>query len=82
PIGTFTFLEHGLAPCASVARWQRRLNPLQGRIAAGCQLDRPIDRLVAEAGFAPGKLRNLQLPGPLALRPFGYLYLGTATKPA
>ena len=82
PGGTFTFLEHGLAPCASVARWQRRLNPLQGRIAAGCQLDRPIDRLVAEAGFVPGKLRNLQLPGPLALRPFGYLYLGTATKPA
>ena len=82
PGGTLRFLEHGLARSASVARWQRRLNPLQRHVAAGCQLDRPIDRLVEEAGFSLGDLRNLWLPGPRVLRPFGYLYLGSATKPA
>lgn len=81
PGGTLRFLEHGLAPSASVARWQRRLNPLQRHVAAGCQLDRPIDRLVAGAGFTIGELWNLQLPGPLFMRPFGYLYVGAATKP-
>lgn len=82
PGGTFHFLEHGLSPVAAVARWQRRLDPLQQRMAAGCHLDRPIDRLVEEAGFSMGALRNDELPGPRILRPFGYLYLGVATKSA
>ncbi len=82
PGGTLRFLEHGLARADAIARWQRRLNPLHKHVAAGCHLDRPIDRIVAEAGFTVGELRNLQLPGPRMLRPFGYLYLGTATKPA
>jgi ubiquinone/menaquinone biosynthesis C-methylase UbiE len=81
PGGAFHFLEHGRSPSASVARWQHRLDPLQQRLAAGCHLDRPIDRLLEEAGFLPIELRNLQLPGPRAMRPFGYLYLGTAIKP-
>ena len=81
PGGTFHFLEHGLSPSTSVARWQHRLDPLQRRLAAGCHLDRPIDRLLEDAGFLLGDLRNFELPGPRALRPFGYLYIGTATKP-
>ncbi len=81
PGGTFHFLEHGLSPVAGVARWQRRLNPLQRRLGGGCQLDRPIDRLVREAGFLLRELRFEQMGGPRALQPFGYLYLGVATKP-
>ncbi len=81
PGGTFHFLEHGLSPVPAVARWQRRLNPLQRRLAAGCHLDRQIDRIVEEAGFVLDEVRNDEMTGPLPLRPFGYLYIGTATKP-
>lgn len=82
PGGAFHFLEHGLSPVAHVARWQHRLDPLQQRLAAGCHLDRPIDRLVEEAGFAMGGLRNDDRFGPRLLRPFSYLYLGVAIKRA
>lgn len=81
PGGRLHFLEHGLSPVAAIARWQRRLTPLQQRMAAGCHLDRPIGELVGEVGFSLQELRNDELGGPRPLRPFGYLYLGVATKP-
>ena len=49
--GTLQFLEHGLAPDEGVRRWQRRLDPLQRRIAGGCHLTRPIVELLEAAGF-------------------------------
>ena len=52
PGGTFHFLEHGLAPDEQVRRWQRRLDPLQKRIAGGCHLTRPVIDLLRAAGFA------------------------------
>lgn len=81
PGGTFHFLEHGLSPDPALARWQRRLDPLQQRLAAGCHLDRPIDRLVEGAGFLLPELRHDEMHGPRALRPFGYLFIGVAVKP-
>ncbi len=52
PGGTLHFLEHGLAPDERVRRWQRRLDPVQKRIAGGCHLTRPIVDLLRTAGFA------------------------------
>jgi ubiquinone/menaquinone biosynthesis C-methylase UbiE len=78
--GTFCFLEHGRSPDPGIARWQRRLTPAQRRLFAGCHLDRPIDELVGRAGFRLDRLENDEMPGPRVIRPFGYLYLGTATK--
>lgn len=52
PGGTLHFVEHGLAPDQSVARWQRRLEPLQKRVFGGCHLTRQIVELVEGAGFA------------------------------
>lgn len=52
PGGTLHFLEHGLAPDEQVRRWQRRLDPLQRRIAGGCHFTRPIVDLLRAAGFA------------------------------
>ena len=45
------FLEHGLAPDESVRRWQRRLDPLEQRIAGGCHFTRPVADLLTTAGF-------------------------------
>ena len=51
PGGTLHFVEHGLAPDEDVARWQRRLEPIQKRLAGGCHLTREISDLVTGAGF-------------------------------
>ncbi|WP_299322813.1 class I SAM-dependent methyltransferase [Parasphingopyxis sp.] len=52
PGGTFLFCEHGAAPDAKVAKWQRRIEPVWKRIAGGCHLTRPIGSAVAQAGFS------------------------------
>ncbi len=51
PGGTLHFVEHGLAPDASVRRWQQRLEPLQKRVFGGCHLTRPTVELLEGAGF-------------------------------
>lgn len=75
PGGRLIFCEHGLAPDASVRRWQRRLTPLWSKVAGGCHLDRDIPRLLQEAGFRVDDLQQTYLPGP---RPLTYNYWGTA----
>ena len=75
PGGTLLFAEHGLAPDASVQRWQHRLNPLWKHLAGGCNLDRPIDALIAAAGFAVDDLRRGYADGPRFL---SYVYSGSA----
>lgn len=82
PGGEFHFLEHGLSPEPTVAGWQHRMNGFQQRLAGGCNLDRPIDRLVGDVGFEVHDLGNEYLAGPRVARPWGYLYRGTAIKPA
>jgi ubiquinone/menaquinone biosynthesis C-methylase UbiE len=78
PGGAFHFLEHGLAPTPGVARWQRRLTPVQRRVAGGCHLDRPIALLVEAAGFSVEELDQHYLPGPGVARPLGFVYIGRA----
>ena len=80
PGGRFHFLEHGLCPEPTTARWQHRLNGLEQRIAGGCNLDRPIERLVRDAGFDVAELQNVWLKGPRFSKPWGYLYEGVAMK--
>lgn len=77
PGGSLHFLEHGLAPDSSVADWQRRLQPIQKRIAGGCHLNRRIDDIVARSGLKIKELRAEYGEGP---RPLGYLYRGQATQ--
>jgi ubiquinone/menaquinone biosynthesis C-methylase UbiE len=75
PGGELLFAEHGLAPDPIVQRWQRRLNPAWRRMAGGCNLDRPIDTLIAAAGFRIGDLATGYAKGP---RPMSYIYAGAA----
>jgi SAM-dependent methyltransferase len=81
PGGTLHFLEHGLAPDPKVARWQRRLEPLQSAVFAGCHLTRDTPALVRAAGLDVLELRQEYLPGPRAGRPWSYGTVGVAGVP-
>jgi ubiquinone/menaquinone biosynthesis C-methylase UbiE len=59
--GQFLFLEHGRAPDAAVAHWQDRLNPAWMPVAGGCHLNRPVRRLVEDAGLALGAVQQYYL---------------------
>jgi len=60
-----------------VAQWQDRLTLIQRRVAGGCHLNRPIDRLVGDAGFVVTRMQNYYVKGP---KPMGYMFDGLATK--
>ena len=78
PGGRLHFIEHGHAPDPKVQRWQRRLNPVQRRIAGGCHLDRRIDDLIADAGFEIDQLKTFYVAGPKSM---SYMYAGQAVSP-
>ena len=78
PGAPYLFLEHGRSDHPGTAGWQDRLNPLQRIVGAGCNLNRRIDRLIAEAGLQIDQLDRLRLPR--APRLIGELYRGCARK--
>jgi ubiquinone/menaquinone biosynthesis C-methylase UbiE len=80
PGGRLHFLEHGLAPDDRVASWQRRLDPVQRRVAAGCHLSRDVPGLVSGAGLDMLEVTTRYLPGPRFVRPWGYAYVGHARR--
>jgi ubiquinone/menaquinone biosynthesis C-methylase UbiE len=80
--GVLHVLEHGLAPDPKVAAWQRRLNALEGRIAAGCHLTRDAPQLVEEAGLTVERLDQAYLPGPGLAKPWTFASLATAVRRA
>jgi SAM-dependent methyltransferase len=62
PGGAFLFCEHGLAPDAGVARWQRRIEPVWKRIAGGCHLTRPVTSAIQAAGFTVETVDTMYVP--------------------
>ena len=84
PGGRLHFVEHGLAPEPGVSRWQRRLEPVQRRMAGGCHLTRDVPAMLARAGWTPdgekGWLEQDYLPGPAVGRPWTHLSVGAATS--
>lgn len=75
PGGELVFCEHGLAPDPGVQKWQHRLNPIQNRVAGGCNLDRDIGALVG-AAFDTSEMQTGYLMAP---RFGGYVAWGAAT---
>lgn len=78
PGGRLCFLEHGRSPDQGVARWQDRLNGVHGRMAGGCNLNRPIDQLIEQAGFEVSSLDCGYGPG--QPRPYAYFFEGVAVR--
>jgi ubiquinone/menaquinone biosynthesis C-methylase UbiE len=62
PGGRLLFCEHGLAPDAGTAKWQRRIEPIWKRIAGGCHLARPISAAIVAAGFRIEDLDSMYVP--------------------
>ncbi|HQR34857.1 MAG TPA: class I SAM-dependent methyltransferase [Blastocatellia bacterium] len=62
PGAKFIFWEHGRSDDPTVARRQDRFNPLQRIIGAGCNMNRKIDDLIADAGFEIKTMDRFLLP--------------------
>jgi ubiquinone/menaquinone biosynthesis C-methylase UbiE len=76
PGGALLFIEHGQAPEPGTRRWQDRLTPVWRRLAGGCHLNRPIERLIRDAGFQLAEFETGYLvKGP---KPFTFHYRGVA----
>jgi ubiquinone/menaquinone biosynthesis C-methylase UbiE len=78
PGGRFHFLEHGLSPDERVATWQRRLEPVQRRLADGCHLTRDPSHLVCAAGFEMQQASSRYARGP---KPWSWFTEGVALNP-
>src|SRR3954447_10365126 len=75
PNGRLLFVEHGIAPDASVRVWQNWLTPAWKLISGGCHLNRPIGSMITGAGFDFERLETGYMPG---LKPMAFLYQGSA----
>ncbi|MCG8589589.1 MAG: class I SAM-dependent methyltransferase [Proteobacteria bacterium] len=82
PNGPLHFIEHGRSDDPRVAGWQDRWNPIQNVIGCGCNVNRKMDALIAEAGFSIAELDRFALEG--APRVVGEMYRGRAlaSRPA
>ena len=76
PGGTALFLEHGAAPDAGVAKWQRRIEPVWKRVGGNCHLSRPIGDAYEKAGFSDDRQGADNMPK--TPRPFGWVEYGAA----
>lgn len=76
PNGRFLFLEHGRSEDEKIAVWQDRLNPIQNLIGCGCNLNRQIDQLIAQAGLKILNVDRFQMQS--VPRIAGEMYRGTA----
>lgn len=74
--GRLLFAEHGLSNESNVVLWQNRLTPIWKRVGGGCHLNRPIDVLIAAAGFRIIELQTGYMKGP---KPMTFMYQGEAS---
>ena len=76
PGGRLLFSEHGGSPDEGIAKWQRRLEPIQKALAGGCHLTRVPPDMLKSNGFEVDELHAMYLPG--TPKPLGYAYWGHA----
>ena len=78
PGGSLLFLEHGRSGDERVARRQDRWNRFQQIIGCGCNLNRPIDRLIEASGLRIERLDRFEMPA--TPRIAAEHYLGSASR--
>tara|TARA_Y100001970_G_scaffold250037_1_gene321356 strand:+ start:40002 stop:40628 length:627 start_codon:yes stop_codon:yes gene_type:complete len=80
PSGKLVFCEHGEAPDDNIRKWQQRVNPVWKKIAGGCNLNRPIPKIIKESGFEIKQIDQMYLPSTPKIA--GYNYWGFAIPSA
>jgi ubiquinone/menaquinone biosynthesis C-methylase UbiE len=78
PGGRLLFIEHGLSHEPGVALWQRRLTPLQRRVADGCHLDRDFTALLEASPLEPVEVEHFYDTETPKIA--GYLFRGVAVR--
>ena len=76
PEAEYVFLEHGRSDDPRIAKQQDRANPITRIIGCGCNMNRPIDRLVSDAGLNITRLDRFVMPD--SPRILGEIYRGVA----
>lgn len=76
PGGRLLYSEHGGSPDLNVAKWQRRLEPVQKTLGGGCHLTRIPTQMLAETGFSVTNGQTMYLPKTPKI--LGYAYWGQA----
>ena len=76
PGGRVLVAEHALAPDASVAKWQNRINGFWGKMAGGCHINRDIRGLIDATPLQIQDWHSLYLPQTPKIA--GYNVWGTA----
>jgi ubiquinone/menaquinone biosynthesis C-methylase UbiE len=79
PGGLLRFVEHGRSPSARVFTWQRRLNPLQRRVAGGCTLDSDIAAIIVAGGLCIDHIDTYYAKG--EPKTHGWTFEGSAHRP-
>ncbi len=72
PGGRLLFAEHGASPDPGVKAWQDRLNGVWGRVAGGCNMNRPILELISGAGFRLDNPETGYMPKTPKILGYGY----------
>lgn len=77
PGGHLHFAEHGASPDEKVRAWQDRLNPIQQRVACGCNLNREIPTLIEAGGMKIDELDTSYAKGEPKI--LGWTFRGVAS---
>lgn len=76
PEAEYVFLEHGRSDDPRIAKQQDRANPITRIIGCGCNMNRPIDKLISGAGLKITRLDRFVMPD--SPRILGEIYRGVA----
>ena len=76
PNAGYVFLEHGRSDDPRIASSQDRYNPITKLIGCGCNMNRPIDKLISAAGLQITKLDRFEMAD--SPRILGAVYRGIA----
>ena len=80
PGGRLHFVEHGRSPDPRVFAWQRRLNPVQRRVACGCTLDSDIPAIIERGGLSVDHVETYYVKGESKTQ--GWTFEGSASAPS
>jgi ubiquinone/menaquinone biosynthesis C-methylase UbiE len=78
PGGKLFLVEHGRSPEPKIQRWQDRLNRVQNAMCGGCNMNRDIRGLVAQAGFVFEQVEQYYMPKQPKL--FAFVTRGVARR--